>query len=151
MADRRDPPPALPVLLANPPPSQSAFPTSTSFVSREEFTATLNAFKKEIVTEFKEMRREFREELASERRFYVSLGSQKSGGAQQQQVSGHSGAERQNKRTHDGRPICNFCRKPGHIERFCTVKMKALPSANHVQTENSASGSSEQTNNPSKK
>lgn len=30
----------------------------------------------------------------------------------------------QGKRTRDGRPICNWCNRPGHIERNCCTKTR---------------------------
>ena len=39
--------------------------------------------------------------------------------------------ETRNKRSHDGRPICNGCGKIGHIQRFCFAdKVKTEPNSN---------------------
>ncbi len=47
--------------------------------------------------------------------------SQKNKG-QEQGGRDRSGGETRNRRTRDGRPICNKCNRPGHIERNCYTK-----------------------------
>lgn len=100
------------------PPPNSVFPTMLPkpIPSTSSDGAKLEQVENSLMGEIKDMRKDFKSEMAAEREFLLSIMKQmappKSFRPSTQPL------QAKNKRTHDERPICNFCGKPSHIERF---------------------------------
>ena len=84
--------------------------------------AKLEQVESRLMEEIKDMRKDFKSEMAAEREFLLSVMKQLVPSASTRPTT--QSLQAKNKRTHDGRPICNHCNKPNHIERFCFEKKK---------------------------
>ena len=87
----------------------------------------VSTFKTEFLAEIKGLRKDFQDEMAKERDFFMSVIKQVTQRPYYaNQSSSGSGPDRnRNKRTRNGDPICNSCQKVGHIARYCPSREKA--------------------------
>ena len=113
MASRRESTPITPSPLYHfrdeVPPRTQQVPLPISYVTKED----LEAFGKSLIDKIG------RKQTEPER---VQQSPWNRG--QEGRGRDHSAEDSKNKRSRDGRPICNKCNRPGHIERNCYAKLR---------------------------